>query len=113
MSGRIESLLKHMLEDAQDAAMFAAKAASYEAFAGDALIRKAVVMSLLNLGELAAHLPIEFTQAHPEIPWKSMIGMRNFAAHGYHILNLDVVWDTARTSIPELAEHLRSILNTH
>ena len=67
-------------------------------------------MSLLNIGELANKLPNEFTDEHSEIPWRSMIGMRNFAAHGYHIMNLEIVWDTAQTSIPELVAFIEGII---
>lgn len=45
-------------------------------------------MSLPNIGELAGKLPGEFTDKHSQIPWRSMVGMRSFAAHGYHIMNL-------------------------
>jgi uncharacterized protein with HEPN domain len=43
-------------------------------------------MSLIIIGEAATKV-IEnyavFTQAHPEVPWRSMRGMRNRMAHGY------------------------------
>ena len=31
-----------------------------------------------------------------------MRGMRNRVAHGYFDVNLDVVWDTAQTALPNL-----------
>jgi len=65
-------------------------------------------MSLLNIGELANHLSIEFKSAYPEVPWKNMTGMRNFAAHGYHTMNLDTIRNTAQTSIPELLKFLQA-----
>ena len=34
----------------------------------------------------------EFTQAHADVPWRSMRNMRNRMAHGYFDINLDVVW---------------------
>lgn len=49
-------------------------------------------MSLIILGEAATKLMdsyAEFTQAHPEVPWRSM---RNRIAHGYFDINLQVVW---------------------
>ena len=47
-----------------------------------------------------------FAAEHPEIPWRSMRGMRNRIAHGYFDINFDVVWETARTALPELSRHL-------
>ena len=110
MNERIKSILEHMLEDARDVVTFSDKAGSLESFRQDAMIRKAVIMSLLTIGELASHLPDEFTATHQEIPWKHMIGMRNIAAHGYHNMNLNIVWDTARTSIPDLLVFLKAQL---
>ncbi|STL60979.1 Protein of uncharacterised function DUF86 [Escherichia coli] len=39
---------------------------------------------------------VEFTQAHADVPWRSMRNMRNRMAHGYFDINLDVVWETYR-----------------
>jgi len=49
-----------MLEDAQDAIKFANKVGSADALASNRLYRKAVVMSILNIGELTKHLSDEF-----------------------------------------------------
>jgi uncharacterized protein with HEPN domain len=35
-----------------------------------------------------------------------MRGMRNRIAHGYYDINLDVVWETVATALPELVEKL-------
>ena len=110
MNERIENILTHMLEDARDALHFSKQAASFEVFCGDSMIRKAVIMSLLNIGELAAHLPQNYIQSNDTILWKAMIGMRNLAAHGYHIMNLEIVWDTVLNSIPELIAFLEKEL---
>lgn len=39
-----------------------------------------------------------------------MKGMRNRIAHGYFEINLDVVWDTVQTALPQLLERLPDIL---
>ncbi len=51
-------------------------------------------------------LHAEFADSHPEIPWRSMRGMRNRIAHGYFDINLDVVWDTVDTALPQLLQRL-------
>jgi uncharacterized protein with HEPN domain len=35
-----------------------------------------------------------------------MRGMRNRIAHGYFDINLDVVWETVETALPELLKQL-------
>ena len=111
MSDRVKSILEHMLEDAQDIVMFYTEAGSFKKFARDVKTRKAVIMSLLNIGELANHLPEDYRAANPEIPWRRMIGMRNLAAHGYHTMSLNIIWETAQMFIPELLAFLRSQLS--
>lgn len=99
-----------MLEDTEEAILFAKEAESFDGFSKDIKTRKAVTMSLLNIGELASHLPVEFTGAHSELPWRDMVNMRNFAAHGYHVMNLDVIWETVQVSLPELLTFLQKQL---
>lgn len=107
----VKSILEHMLEDAKDIIAFTQTAGSLNELRKNSLIKKGVVMSLLNIGELASKLPNEFTDEHSQVPWRSMVGMRNFAAHGYHIMNLGIIWDTAQSSIPELIHFIEKIFN--
>ncbi|MCX7201364.1 MAG: DUF86 domain-containing protein, partial [Burkholderiales bacterium] len=50
-----------------------------------------------------------FTQAHPEVPWRNMRGMRNRMAHGYFDIDLNVVWETAQEWLPELLKQLPAV----
>jgi uncharacterized protein with HEPN domain len=38
-----------------------------------------------------------------------MRGMRNRIAHGYFDINLDVVWDTTQTALPDLLSRLTDV----
>jgi len=111
MNERVESILKKMLEDAEDVITLMKEVDSIDTLSQDMRTRKAVIMSLLNIGELTNRLSSEYRAAHTNIPWKSMIGMRNYAAHGYHTMNLDTVWKTTQTSIPMLIKFLKSQLH--
>ena len=93
---------------AQDACGFV-QGISKDAFGADKRTQQAVIMSLVIIGEAATkimdHHPA-FAQAHPEMPWRSIRGMRNRIAHGYFDINLDLVWETVQTSLPALLEQL-------
>ncbi len=39
--------------------------------------------------------------------------MRNRIAHGYFDLDLDVVWDTLQSAIPQLRDNLHIIILNH
>lgn len=42
----------------------------------------AVLYELVVLGEAARRISLEVRQAHPEIPWREIIGMRSVVTHG-------------------------------
>ena len=77
MSIRVQNILEHMLEDVLDAMRFAKEVGNVDDFSSNKLYRKAVIMSILNIGELAKSLPPEFKIVHNEIPWKKISGMRD------------------------------------
>jgi uncharacterized protein with HEPN domain len=108
---RLADYLGHIQQAATDACSFV-EGSSKEDFLTDKRTQQAVIMNLIIIGEAATKLMdryAEFTKAHPEVPWKNMRGMRNRIAHGYFDINLDVVWETVRTALPELLKHLPSI----
>lgn len=98
---RTKTLLLHVLEDLSDIQEFVA-GASQEAFVSNKMMHKAVCQSLLNVGEAIKSLPQAFLDQNPEIPWKSIVAMRNHTAHGYHSLQLDIVWAIATHDVPRL-----------
>lgn len=73
-------------------------------------IKEVVCFNLFQVGELANGLSVEFTKEYNKIPWKQIIGMRNRIVHGYDTINLEIVWNTANESIPELIEYFKEIL---
>lgn len=107
---RLADYLEHMQQAATDACGFV-DGLSKEAFLTDKRTQQAVVMSLIIIGEAATKVMDgygQFAEAHPEVPWRAMRGMRNRIAHGYFDINLDVVWDTVQTALPELLRKLAS-----
>jgi uncharacterized protein with HEPN domain len=50
---------------------------SFEAFVADETLRRAFVRSLEIIGEAAKKVPEDFREAHPDIEWRAMAGMRD------------------------------------
>jgi uncharacterized protein with HEPN domain len=42
------------------------------------------------------------TSDRPEVDWQSIAGMRDILAHQYDRVNIQVVWDSVQTDLPEL-----------
>lgn len=59
-------------------------------------------MSLINIGENINKLPSEYYERNKEIPWYSIIGVRNRVAHGYDLLDNDILWDISSNNMQQL-----------
>lgn len=108
---RLPDYLDHMQQAAADACSFVEGLAK-EDFLQDKRTQQAVIMSLIIIGEAATKTMdgyAGFAQAHAELPWRNMRGMRNRIAHGYFDINLDVVWDTGQAALPELLKRLPTV----
>lgn len=108
---RLADYLDHMQQAAVDACAFV-EGLARDDFLEDKRTQQAVIMSLIIIGEAATMVMdgyAEFTQAHAQVPWRNMRGMRNRIAHGYFDINLDVVWDTVQTALPELPKQLPAV----
>ena len=69
-------------------------------FKADGKTQSAVIMQLQVIGELAKKIPRHFRDAIV-LPWKQMAGLRDFVSHDYFSLDVQVIWNTVETSIPE------------
>ena len=88
-------------------------------FGNDVLVFKSdkdyfnsVCMNLLQIGELSHHLTSEFIKSHTDIPWKNIIGLRNVVVHGYGQLDIETVWATVISDIPDLRLKCKAIINS-
>jgi uncharacterized protein with HEPN domain len=86
------------------------KGLSRQGFDEDVNLRFALAHLLQTIGEAARHVSSSFQQAHPNIPWKAIIGMRHRVVHDYMNLDEDVVWSTATKNMPPLIAELKKIV---
>lgn len=63
-----------------------------------------------TIGEAASKVFDTTKVAHPEIPWKEIIGIRHRIIHDYMNINYDVLWAIATNDLEPLIAQLRSIL---
>ncbi len=73
-----------------------------EGFDKDENLRLALAHLLQTIGEAARRVSGEYREAHPEIPWSGIVGMRHKVVHDYMDVDEDVVWKTAVEEIPRL-----------
>lgn len=69
-------------------------------------------MFLIIVGEASARIVERhpnFVSAHPSGPWHEMRGLRNRIVHGYSDINLEIVFETVKISLPLLVDRLAAI----
>lgn len=83
-----------------------------EQFVSDRKTIDAVVMNFIIIGESASHLPEDFIEMHPTLPWREMRDMRNIAVHEYFGVDNVVVWETIKNNLPPLLPMLRKLVES-
>jgi len=77
----------------------------------DRLLAPALQYALIVVGEAAACVSEPCQAQYPQIPWGSIIGMRNVLVHGYDKTNLRIVWHAVTSDLPALVADLDRILD--
>lgn len=62
-----------------------------EKFAADEVLQHAIMRLLQIIGEAARKISPAYKEAHPQIPWIQIIGMRNRLVHEYFRVETDIV----------------------
>jgi uncharacterized protein with HEPN domain len=103
--------LQHMLAHAEEA-MALISGRNRSDLDSDRMLNLSLVRLLEIVGEAAARIGQPFRDAHSEIPWVQIAGLRNRLIHGYDEVDFDVLWDILRIDLPPLAENLRKAIST-
>jgi uncharacterized protein with HEPN domain len=106
---RDEAYLLDMLIAARDAVSFL-RGLSAEQFRASRVHQLAVVKAVEIVGEAAARVSEPIRAAHPEIPWREIMGMRHRLVHGYFEVDLDKVWQTVQNDLPPLIANLEPLV---
>jgi uncharacterized protein with HEPN domain len=76
---------------------------SREEFENSGMTYDAVVRNVELIGEASKKIPLEVCSELSEIPWREMIGMRNYLIHGYFGINNDILWNVISVEIPKIS----------
>jgi uncharacterized protein with HEPN domain len=71
----------------------------------------AVTRAIEIIGEATKQIPSTIREEYPQIPWRSIAGMRDKMIHQYFGINLQVLWDTVEQDLPPLKPTIKEILN--
>jgi len=85
----------HMLDIARKAVNLLGAKSRIE-FDQDEVLLLGLTHLIQTLGEAARKVTPEYQLAHPGIPWKKIIGMRNKVVHDYLDVNPVIVWHVVK-----------------
>ena len=104
------ALLADVLDAAQSIERFQ-HGLDLDGFRTDELVRSGVERKLEIVGEALNRLSREDPELAARIPdIARIVGFRNVLAHGYEIVDDEVVWDAATTDLPALAACVEALL---
>ena len=102
--------LQHMIDAAKEALSFALNKTRKDLLS-DRMLALSIVKSIEIIGEAASTVSKEFRERHKEIPWASIVAMRNRLIHVYFEIDLDRVWDTLTDDLPLLIASLEKVVS--
>ncbi len=83
---------------------------SFDEFAQNEEKIFAVEKAIEIMGEAVKNVPDSLKKSYPEIPWKSIAGMRDKLAHQYWQIDVEVIWKTVNNDLPILKRMILEIL---
>ena len=84
----------------------------FDDFQKDEKTIDAVIRNFIVIGEAARNVPDEISAKYPNIPWRVMGDMRNFAVHEYWGVELSTIWKTIRDDLPPLVPSLNRVIDS-
>lgn len=62
------------------------------------------------VGEATKNLSDTLKNEYPDVPWKFMAGIRDKVVHGYFVVDLPIIWSTAKKDLPSLKPSIEEIM---
>jgi uncharacterized protein with HEPN domain len=109
MENKNRQILRKISEEASLIAEFL-EGVDYERFSSDERTRRAICMTLINIGELVKILPDDFKRENGQVPWRAIAGLRDVTAHRYQTLRFEDIWVTETKDIPALMARISGIM---
>jgi uncharacterized protein with HEPN domain len=104
--------LRHMLDSARQAVRFVENKSRADMDTNE-MLALAIFRCLEVIGEAASRITKERRRELPQIPWSTVISLRNRIIHTYFDIDLDIVWSTTTQNLPQLIAELETIITAN
>ncbi len=85
------------------------KGISFLKFSKNQMIIDAVVRNFEIIGEAANKLSAKTKATAADIPWEDVTGMRNKIIHEYFGVDLQIIWQTIKESLPAFKKSISKL----
>ena len=106
MSRHDDTLSPRQMRDYVAEAVALARARTRAELDADRVFALALLKLVEIVGEAAGRISESTRAAHPEIPWREIIGMRHHLVHGYDAVDYDILWTVATEDFPPVAQQI-------
>ena len=111
MSPSARELLLHILDETAYL-LSASDPLNQAEFLADPTLKRAFTRSLEIIGEAVKSLPVELTDAQPQVNWRSIARMHDQLIHHYVGIDYEMVWGVVTSKVEELDRAVRACLET-
>ena len=101
--------LQHILDAAQEIMNYT-EGIDFDTFSNNSMMYNACVRQLEVIGEASNRLTREIHEHNPQIPWRTIIGLRNILIHEYFGVDDKIVWTVIQQEIPSLILNVETVL---
>ncbi len=84
--------------------------ATFEEYLSNEMMRDAVERNLITIGEAARNVSRAFQEAHPQVPFGEIVGLRNVVVHDYGKVDHRRIWAIVDEHVPRLIDALPPLI---
>lgn len=112
---RDEFQIEEIIDEIEEIDQFlkAEKCHNLNNFLANNLLKKAVMMSIINIEEHTKYLSNHFLYEYPNINFDQFREIRNIAAHKYGTINFVLIWNIIKNTLPNFKQQLSNIKFEH
>ena len=90
-----------------------AAAHTFDSFRADATAYRAAAFAIQSISEAVRHLPDEWLEEHPSLPWPAIKGAGNKIRHEYFRLDDAILWKIITDDGPAIKMAIVAMLDRH
>lgn len=76
----------------------------------NAILVDSIMFRFVMISESVTKLSDDFKDAHSNIPWKDIKGMRNRIVHNYGSVDFGIIYSSIKNDLPDLLDNICTIL---